>query len=68
MNQNQKTTAARELGVHRLTALRHSALKLALFEHHAKLRPDSSRIARIVIRFGVARQFEFYASRPELWF
>jgi hypothetical protein len=65
--QQQRISAAVALGIHRLSGIRHSALRLALMEQHEKAHPNRDRILRIVDRFKVATAFGFYSSRQELW-
>ncbi len=67
VTQSQRIEAGRALGIHKLSGLRHAALRLALMEQHEKAFPNRERILSIVDRFKVATAFGFYSSRQELW-
>lgn len=67
ITQQDRIAAGRYLGIERLGAIRHAALRLALMEQHEKANPDRARILALVDRFKVATAFGFYASRPEYW-
>lgn len=67
MNQQHRIAAALALSVHRLSSLRHAALKLALMEQHDKAHPNRERVLTLVDRWRVATPFGYYSTRPEMW-